>query len=294
MTFLKPLRQPEPRTFPIGPITPGLLRFQIWKFRDFSANLGVAVAHCVNQHYLLFARRILAAALLLYLSTEVCESQSLTQAEFASARRKLVEEQIAAPDRGITNRKVLEVMGSVPRHEFVPESQRNFAYRDQPLPIGYGQTISQPSLVAFMTDKLDLKPADRVLEIGTGSGYQAAILSQLAAYVYTIEIIEPLARRARADLKRLGYYNVSVLVGDGYKGWPEYAPFDAVIVTCAPDHIPQPLVDQLRDGGRMVIPVGQIGNQSLYLLQKHGQVVEQQSILAVRFVPMTGKMGNGE
>lgn len=249
------------------------------------------MAHCVNPHCLLFVRRALAATLLVPLAAEVCQSQSLTQAEFARARRKLVEEQIAAPDRGITSRKVLEVMSSVPRHEFIPESYRNFAYRDEPLPIGYGQTISQPSLVAFMTDKLDLKPTDRVLEIGTGSGYQAAILSQLVSHVYTIEIVEPLARRAMADLKRLGYDNVSVLIGDGYKGWPEYAPFDAVIVTCAPNHIPQPLIDQLRDGGRMVIPVGEPGNQSLYLLQKRGNAIEQHSILAVRFVPMTGKMG---
>jgi protein-L-isoaspartate(D-aspartate) O-methyltransferase len=249
------------------------------------------VAYGVNAYYLFFTRRALAATLVLHLSTEVCDSQSLTQAEFATARKKLVEEQIAAPGRGINSKKVLEVMGSVPRHEFVPESQRNFAYRDEPLPIGYGQTISQPSLVAFMTDKLDLKPTDRVLEIGTGSGYQAAILSQLVASVYTVEIVEPLARRATADLKRLGYNNVSVRIGDGYKGWPEYAPFDAIIVTCAPDRIPQPLVDQLRDGGRMVIPVGETGNQSLYLLQKHGQTIEQRAILAVRFVPMTGKMG---
>jgi protein-L-isoaspartate(D-aspartate) O-methyltransferase len=249
------------------------------------------VAYGVNAYYLFFTRRALAATLVLHLSTEVCDSQSLTQAEFATARKKLVEEQIAAPGRGINSKRVLEVMGSVPRHEFVPESQRNFAYRDEPLPIGYGQTISQPSLVAFMTDKLDLKPTDRVLEIGTGSGYQAAILSQLVAWVYTIEIVEPLGRRAMADLKRLGYNNVSVRIGDGYKGWPEYAPFDAIIVTCAPDHIPQPLVDQLRDGGRMVIPVGETGDQSLYLLQKRGQAIEQRAILAVRFVPMTGKMG---
>ncbi len=257
-------------------------------------NLDVAVAHCVNPHYLFLTRRAFAAALLLHLAAEVCDSQSLTQADFANARRKLVEEEIAAPDRGITNQKVLEVMGSVPRHEFVPESQRHLAYRDEPLPIAYGQTISQPSLVAFMTDKLDLKPSDRVLEIGTGSGYQAAILSQLVSHVYTIEIVEPLARRAMTDLKRLGYDNVTVLIGDGYKGWPEYAPFDAVIVTCAPDHIPQPLIAQLRDGGRMVIPVGKPGNQALYLLQKHGNVIERQSMLAVRFVPMTGKMGGGE
>ncbi len=227
----------------------------------------------MNPHYLFFTGRALTATLLVHLAAEVCQSQSLTQAEFASARRKLVEEQITASDR------------------VVPESQRNLAYRDEPLPIGFGQTISQPSLVAFMTDKLDLEPTDRVLEIGTGSGYQAAILSQLVSHVYTIEIVEPLALRAMADLKRLGYDNVTVRIGDGYKGWPEYAPFDAVIVTCAPDHIPEPLIEQLRDGGRMIIPVGEPGNQSLHLLRKHGNVVEQHSILAVRFVPMTGKMG---
>ena len=254
-------------------------------------SLRVAAAHCVNPGYLFFTRRPLAATLLVLLATDICQSQSLTEAQLASARRKLVEEQIAAPDRGITNRKVLEVMSLVPRHEFVPQSQRDFAYRDEPLPIGYGQTISQPSLVAFMTDKLDLKPTDRVLEIGTGSGYQAAILSQLASHVYTIEIVEPLALRAMADLKRLGYDNVTVRIGDGYQGWPEYAPFDAVIVTCAPNHIPQPLIKQLRDGGRMIIPVGEPGDQSLHLLQKHGNIVEHRSILAVRFVPMTGKMG---
>jgi protein-L-isoaspartate(D-aspartate) O-methyltransferase len=270
------------------------MRLRLLEVARSRVSLGVAVVHSVNPHYLFLSRRALALTFSVLLATDVCESQSLTQAELASARRKLVEEQIAAPDRGITNRKVLEVMSSVPRHEFVPQSQREFAYRDEPLPIGYGQTISQPSLVAFMTDKLDLKPTDRVLEIGTGSGYQAAILSKLASHVYTIEIVEPLALRAMADLKRLGYDNVSVRIGDGYKGWPEYAPFDAIIVTCAPNHIPQPLIEQLRDGGRMVIPVGEPGDQSLHLLQKHGNIVEQRSILAVRFVPMTGKMGQGE
>ena len=137
-----------------------------------------------------------------------------------------------------------------------------------------------------MTEQLDPKPTDRVLEIGTGSGYQAAVLSRLVAEVYTIEIIEPLAKRAEADLKRLGYNNVRVLAGDGYQGWPEHAPFDAIIVTCAPDHIPQPLVEQLRDGGRMIIPVGPSDNQQLYFLQKLGTKVEEQAVLPVRFVPM--------
>ncbi len=199
----------------------------------------------------------------------------------------MVEEQLAAPGRNIQNRRVLDAMSTVPRHEFVPKALRNLAYRDEPLPIGQGQTISQPFIVAFMTEQLDPKPTDRVLEIGTGSGYQAAVLSQLAAEVYTIEIIEPLAKRAEANLKRLGYNNVKVLAGDGYQGWPDHAPFDGIVVTCAPDHIPQPLVEQLRDGGRMIIPVGPPENQQLYLLQKHGTKVEQQAVLPVRFVPMT-------
>jgi protein-L-isoaspartate(D-aspartate) O-methyltransferase len=203
----------------------------------------------------------------------------------------MVEEQLATAERGIKNHSVLEAMATVPRHEFVPENVRKFAYADEPLPIGFDQTISQPFIVAFMIEKLDPKPTDRILEIGTGSGYQAAVLSRLAREVYTIEILEPLAKRAAADLKRLGYLNVKVLTGDGYKGWPEHAPFDGIIVTCAPDHIPQPLVDQLRDGGQMIIPVGPPGMQELFLLRKHGTKVEQTAVLPVRFVPMTGKFG---
>src|SRR6476660_8586368 len=213
-------------------------------------------------------------------------SQPAVLSDFAAARQRMVEEQLSAPGRDIKNRLVLEAMATVPRHEFVPESLRKFAYRDEPLPIGYGQTISQPFIVAFMTEQLDPKPTDHVLEIGTGSGYQAAVLSRLVAEVCTIEIIEPLAKRAEADLKRLGYNNVKVLAGDGYQGWADHAPFDAIIVTCAPDQIPQPLVRQLRDGGRMIIPVGPPDDQQLYLLQKHGMKVEQQAILPVRFVPM--------
>jgi len=216
-------------------------------------------------------------------------SQIAVPTDFSAARQRMVEEQLAAPGRGIKNRLVLEAMSTVPRHEFVPEPLRKSAYRDEPLPIGYGQFISQPFVVAFMTEQLDPKPTDRVLEIGTGSGYQAAILSQLVAEVYTIEIIEPLAKRAEADLKRLGYLNVKVLAGDGYKGWPEYAPFNSIIVTCAPDRVPQPLIDQLQDGGRMIIPVGTLWDQKLYLLQKHGTTIEQQAVLPVAFVPMTRK-----
>jgi len=216
-------------------------------------------------------------------------SQIAVPTDFSAARQRMVEEQLAAPGRGIKNRLVLEAMSTVPRHEFVPGPLRKSAYRDEPLPIGYGQFISQPFVVAFMTEQLDPKPTDRVLEIGTGSGYQAAILSQLVAEVYTIEIIEPLAKRAEADLKRLGYLNVKVLAGDGYKGWPEYAPFNSIIVTCAPDRVPQPLIDQLQDGGRMIIPVGTLWDQKLYLLQKHGTTIEQQAVLPVAFVPMTRK-----
>jgi len=177
----------------------------------------------------------------------------------------------------------------VPREEFVPQEVRPASYTDQPLPIGYSQTISQPYVVAFMTEQLQLKRDDHVLEIGTGSGYQAAILAELVAEVYTIEIVEALAKNAEATLGRLGYKNVHVKAGDGYKGWPEHAPFDAVIVTCAPDHVPQPLVDQMKEGGRMIIPVGAMGEQELYLLEKKNGRLEKRAVLPVRFVPMTGE-----
>ena len=191
--------------------------------------------------------------------------------------------------RGIHEERVLAAMAKVPREEFVPKETRPASYTDQPLPIGYSQTISQPFVVAFMTEQLQLKRDDRVLEIGTGSGYQAAILAEVVAGVYTIEIIEPLAKNAEATLKRLGYKNVQVKAGDGYKGWPEHAPFDAVIVTCAPDHVPQPLVDQLKEGGRMIIPVGRLGEQELYFLEKKNGQLKKRAVLPVRFVPMAGE-----
>ena len=231
--------------------------------------------------------QIVAVLLLLF----VAACQGKPENDFDAARRRMVEEQLAGTGRGIKNRSVLDAMAAVPRHEFVPEDQRKLAYEDESLPIGYGQTISQPYIVAFMIEKLDPKPTDRILEIGTGSGYQAAVLSRLVAEVYTIEILEPLAKHATANLKRLGYLNVKVLTGDGYKGWPEHAPFDGIIVTCAPDHIPQPLVDQLKDGGEMIIPVGSPGMQELFLLRKRGTKVEQTAVLPVRFVPMTGTLG---
>jgi len=238
-----------------------------------------------------FAGIALLATALLLQGSHFSIDLLAAEADFTAARARMVKEQLTAPDRGITNARVLAVMAKVPRHEFVPTTLRARAYGDHALPIGYEQTISQPFIVAFMTEKLDPKPADKVLEIGTGSGYQAAVLAELVNRVYTIEIVEPLARRAEADLKRLGYTNVMVKAGDGYIGWPEAAPFDAVIVTCAPDHVPQPLVDQLKDGGRMIIPVGGAGAQELYILGKTAGKIETHAVLPVRFVPMTGKKG---
>jgi len=196
----------------------------------------------------------------------------------------MVQQQLKA--RGIKDERVLASMAKVPREEFVPADARVDAYEDGPLPIGYDQTISQPYIVAFMTEQLRPKSSDRVLEIGSGSGYQAAILAELVADVYTIDIVEPLAKAAEATLQRLGYNNVHLKVGDGYKGWPEEAPFDAIIVTCAPEKVPQPLADQLKDGGRMVIPVGERFAQQLYLLEKKNGQLKESATLPVRFVPM--------
>lgn len=212
-------------------------------------------------------------------------SRSQQKDEYYPLREKMVTEQIIA--RNVKDKKVLSAMLKVPRHEFVPENLKKFAYEDRPLPIGEDQTISQPYIVALMTELLELKGDERVLEIGTGSGYQAAILAEIAKEVYTIEIIPSLARSAEERLKRLGYKNIKVKIGDGYKGWQEYAPFDAIIVTAAPDHVPQPLVDQLKVGGRMVIPVGSMF-QELKLITKNGGIKER-DIIPVRFVPMTGE-----
>jgi protein-L-isoaspartate(D-aspartate) O-methyltransferase len=206
---------------------------------------------------------------------------------FTLARQRMVAEQLAGIGRDITNARVLAAMGKVPRHEFVPDPLRSGAYMDCALPIGHDQTISQPFIVAYMTEQCDPKPTDKVLEVGTGSGYQAAILAELVDKVYTIEIIDDLAKHAAADLKRLGYTNVYVRAGDGYKGWPEAAPFDAIIVTCAPEKVPPPLVEQLKEGGRMVIPVGPVGDQELVVLRKVGDKLERHAALPVRFVPMT-------
>lgn len=206
----------------------------------------------------------------------------------ALAREDMVSQQLVA--RGIADQRVLRAMSQVPRHAFVPASLRELGYADRPLPIGHEQTISQPYIVAFMTEALRPEPTDRVLEIGTGSGYQAAVLAELVAQVYTVEIVKPLGERASEDLARLGYRNVHVRMGDGFEGWPEQAPFDAVIVTCSPERVPQPLLEQLKDGGRMIIPVGsQVHGQELHVLEKHGARIEPRTVLSVRFVPMMGK-----
>ncbi len=202
-------------------------------------------------------------------------------------RHRMVRLQIES--RGVRDAAVLAALREVPRHLFVPESYRRRAYRDGPLPLGYDQTISQPYIVAFMTEALQFKGDEKVLEIGTGSGYQAAVLAEVCDEVFTIEIVESLALRSRALLADLGYDNVHVRAGDGYRGWPEEAPFDAIIVTAAPDHVPKPLVDQLKVGGRMILPVGdQV--QELVVLDKTAQGPILRSVLPVRFVPMTGEV----
>jgi protein-L-isoaspartate(D-aspartate) O-methyltransferase len=198
-------------------------------------------------------------------------------------RNRMVDEDIVP--RGVTDPAVLAAMRHVPRHRFVPREYAAFAYLDGPLPIGHGQSISQPSLVAKMTEALSLKKTDKVLEVGTGSGYQAAILAELVDQVLTVEILEPLARQAERTLTELGYRNVKVRVGDGYQGWPEEAPFDAIIVTAAPDHVPQPLLDQLAVGGRLIIPVGQFF-QTLELYRRTVEGYERKTVSFVRFVPL--------
>jgi protein-L-isoaspartate(D-aspartate) O-methyltransferase len=204
-----------------------------------------------------------------------------------AARERMVADQIAA--RGVRDPRVLAALRKVPRHLFVPEAAAGAAYDDHPLPIGHGQTISQPYIVAFMTEALGLRGGETVLEVGTGSGYQAAVLAEIAARVYSIEIVDALAAEARERLRRLGYATVEVRAGDGYAGWPEAAPFDAIMVTAAAPRIPEPLKQQLRDGGRLVLPVGD-EYQELIVVTRRGASFEERRVLPVRFVPMTGKV----
>ncbi len=208
---------------------------------------------------------------------------------YQKMRNNMVEVQVAS--RGIKSNAVLNALRSVPRHEFVPDQLIKYAYADEPLPIGEDQTISQPYIVAYMTEKLELDSDDKVLEIGTGSGYQAAVLSELVDSVFTIEIVDLLAKRAEKKLEELGYTNIYVKSGDGYKGWPEHAPFDAIIITAAPTIIPEPLVEQLRVGGRLILPLGDY-SQDLFLITKNQDGITEQRLLPVRFVPMTGEIEN--
>ncbi len=205
-------------------------------------------------------------------------------------RAWMVDQQIAG--RGIKDSRVLDAMRTVPRHRFVPDDVSAMAYEDGPLPIGYRQTISQPYIVAFMTDAVEVTGKEKVLEIGTGSGYQAAILAEIVQQVFTIEIVEPLAREAEKTLQALGYTNITVRAGDGYQGWPDEAPFDVIILTAAPDHVPQPLMEQLKVGGRLILPTGK-WLQELVLIRRTEAGFEKTSLLPVAFVPMTGEAEKG-
>jgi protein-L-isoaspartate(D-aspartate) O-methyltransferase len=222
------------------------------------------------------------------LALAACPKRSASAEDYAAERRAMVKHQVAA--RGVTDKRVLAAMSEVKRHLFVPPEQRDQAYDDHPLAIGQGQTISQPYIVAAMTEALELEHGDKVLEIGTGSGYQAAVLGELAGQVYTIEIVPELAETARTHLQQLGYTNVVVRQGDGYKGWPERAPFDLILVTAAPEEIPPPLLDQLAAGGRLVAPVGaQDEVQQLTVVTKDEDGIQRKQVMPVRFVPFQRK-----
>ncbi|NQU19670.1 MAG: protein-L-isoaspartate(D-aspartate) O-methyltransferase [Candidatus Nealsonbacteria bacterium] len=215
------------------------------------------------------------------------QPQSPERPRFSEARRRMVRQDLKARD--ITDKRVLDAMGQVQRHRFVGEDLREFAYADQPLPIGHEQTISQPYIVALMTQVVRPKATERALDVGTGSGYQAAVLAELCKEVYSIEIVKPLAETAKKRLAELGYKNVTVRTGDGYQGWKEYAPFDAIIVAAAPDHVPQPLIEQLAPGGRLVIPVGNYWQELLLIEKDREGKVRRKKIALVAFVPMTGE-----
>jgi len=224
---------------------------------------------------------------LLVLTASVIDGFAQSRDPYAAARKKMVEEAVIGA--GVKNERVIEAMLNTPRHEFVSRNLWPRAYFDMALPIGEQQTISSPFIVAYMTEAIDPQPDEKILEIGTGSGYQAAVLSPLAKEVYTIEIVPELGRSAMRTLRRLNYDNVHVKIGDGYQGWPEHAPFDKIIVTCSPEKVPRPLVEQLREGGRMVVPVGQRYQQSLYLLTKRNGEMEAEALRPTLFVPMTGR-----
>jgi protein-L-isoaspartate(D-aspartate) O-methyltransferase len=241
----------------------------------------------MSYAYPQIARALSLVVAVLAVGCTMNASEQETEERYAEARARMVREQLEA--RGVRDERVLAAMGRVPRHELVPAERRAHAYDDCPLPIGYGQTISQPYVVAAMSEAVLLTKGEKVLEVGTGSGYQAAVLAELGAEVYTIELEEALAKRAAADLARLGYENVHVRQGNGYQGWPEEAPFDAIVVTAAPDHVPQPLLDQLAEGGHMVIPVGTSIQELLLLSKDEKGEIRRKSLFGVRFVPMRGE-----
>ncbi len=222
---------------------------------------------------------------------EKMKTEEWDEEVYRARREQMVTSQIES--RGIKNPLVLRAMKKVPRHLFLADDLRDLAYTDGPLPIGNEQTISQPYIVALMTELLNLKGGEKILEIGTGSGYQAAVLSEICSQIYSVEIVEPLALKADETLKRLGYKNVEVKVGDGYQGWEEHAPFDGIIGAAAPDHIPQPLYDQLKMGAHLVLPVGN-GNQDLMVITKTVEGMKKETVIPVRFVRMTGEAENPE
>ncbi len=234
----------------------------------------------------MFLRKVLSTLTLLYIFLGCTNTKNKSDVPWDKvARKEMVHNQIIA--RGITDKNVISAMLNVERHKFVPKKLEQLAYNDYPLPIGEDQTISQPYIVALMTEKLELKSSDKVLEIGTGSGYQAAVLSLITKEIYTIEIVPFLAHSAAQRLKELGFNNVHVKCGDGFLGWPEAAPFDAIIITCAPPEVPKPLIEQLDDGGRLIVPLGE-NFQMLTLFKKTGDKLVKTGIAPVRFVPMKG------
>lgn len=232
---------------------------------------------------------VVAAGCSVILLPVSCRPAEEVARQMAEKRQTMVDHHLRG--RGLTNEAVLAAMGRVPREDYVLDTHRRHAYADSALPIDHGQTISQPFIVAAMTEAIDPQPGDRVLEVGTGSGYQAAVLAELVAEVYTIEIVEALAESAAARLVEKGYTNVTVRAGDGYVGWPEKQPFDGIVVTAAPDHVPQPLIDQLKPGGHLVIPVGDypVAQELVLLTRKEDGTVTRQTLMGVRFVPFTGE-----
>jgi protein-L-isoaspartate(D-aspartate) O-methyltransferase len=246
---------------------------------------GPVARQILKLHEFAAIRCWIAVAAMLFCFANPAKSQ-LTMDKLTEARQRLVDEAIQG--EGISNEAVLSAMRTVPRHEFVLPGVRARSYRDEALPIGAGQTISPPFVVAYMTESLNPQPADKVLEIGTGSGYQAAVLAEIVDEVYSIEIVKSLATSATRRLKRLGYDNIHVRAGDGYQGWPEHAPFDRIIVTCSPEQVPDPLVEQLREGGTMIVPIGERYQQTFYLFRKTNGRLEHEQLISTLFVPMTG------